>query len=427
MMMKHFLLFLALLAQLGPVTAQITDVSLTFTPAGGGTAVVVRATDSDNGLVTSGEIQLIESTIYTLTIHLDDAHDQYIALKDEIQFFFATSPLLFVGKPKYNDVDNNGLPVGFSTEWNTDCANTTVSDSFRVVLNNLGAGKSAASTISDGSTEFDLRWKISVINDPEAPFCENEEEIITDVVLTFTPLLGGEPVVARAQDPDGEGVLGLEILDDIDLNANISYELTIELSNSITGDDITEEVRKEGGEHMIFFEWTSGLFSDPAGNGNTDQRSDPVNYIDFDANNQPVGLVTHWTPGSALSTGSFRIVLKHQPGSKSASSTITDGDTDLDLSWTLNTLVTSVEEPAAGKASTLLISPNPAGSILQWELQGKPLPVVELGIFDPTGRLIHSVKEPGTQIDIGHLPAGWYILQLRNRTGSQSARFFKMP
>ncbi len=42
-------------------------------------------------------------------------------------------------------------------------------------------------------------------SDDDAPVAENEEEIITDVTLTFTPAGGGSAITAVAQDPDGEG------------------------------------------------------------------------------------------------------------------------------------------------------------------------------------------------------------------------------
>ncbi|MDQ3394846.1 MAG: hypothetical protein M3512_12145, partial [Bacteroidota bacterium] len=45
------------------------------------------------------------------------------------------------------------------------------------------------------------------------------------------------------------------------------YTLKLDLQNSIAGESIAEEVEEEAGEHMFFFGWTSGLFSDPTGDG----------------------------------------------------------------------------------------------------------------------------------------------------------------
>jgi len=170
--------------------------------------------------------------------------------------------------------------------------------------------------------------------DNEAPEIENEEEIITDVTLTFIPDGGGTAIVAAAQDPDGEGVGELAIVSDIVLAANTSYTLTLDLENSIAGESIAEEVEEEADEHMFFFGWTAGLFTDPTGDGNigANNRADPVNYEDVDDNGEPLGLETTWTTGDAT-TGTFRVILKHQPDIKSAASTSNDGESDIDITW----------------------------------------------------------------------------------------------
>lgn len=167
----------------------------------------------------------------------------------------------------------------------------------------------------------------------EAPPEENEEEIITDIILTFSPQGGGAPITATAQDPDGEGVQDLEITKEIELAANTVYTMTISLENRIEMEDITTEVEEEGDEHMLFFAFTAGIFSDPSGDGNLDNRADDINYNDTDQNGNPIGLSTTWTTGEVTTGASFTIVLKHQPGLKSASSGSGDGSTDLDLSW----------------------------------------------------------------------------------------------
>lgn len=169
-------------------------------------------------------------------------------------------------------------------------------------------------------------------SDDEVPGAENEEEIITDVTLTFSPVAGGLPIVATAQDPDGEGPNNIEIVDQIQLAANTKYILTIEAENSIAGESIAEEIKEEAEEHMFFFGWSNGLFMDPSGDGNIDNREDPLNYVDFDGNELPLGLKTEWTSGAA-GTGTLRVILKHQPDIKSATSTASDGESDVDLEW----------------------------------------------------------------------------------------------
>ena len=166
--------------------------------------------------------------------------------------------------------------------------------------------------------------------DDDVPPEEDEEEIITDVILTFTS--GSSTVTVRAQDPDGQGPQDLAVTEHISLQANTEYVMTIELENTIEGESITEEVAEEAAEHMFFFGFTADIFSSPAGDGNIDARADAVNYNDQDTNGQPVGLSTTWTTGSA-STGTFRVVLKHQPDLKSATSSATEGSSDVDLTW----------------------------------------------------------------------------------------------
>ena len=176
---------------------------------------------------------------------------------------------------------------------------------------------------------------LSSCND-EDPQKEDVPELITKVVLTFDPVGGNTPVVVSATDPDGDGVRGIEVDGAINLVSGQTYVLTIQLFNTLAdvgtpAYDVSEEVAEEAGEHMFFFQWTSGIFSDPTGNGNIDNRADPVNYEDVDANGLPLGLMTRWTANTG--SGTFRIVLKHQPDLKTASSNVDMGETDLDLTF----------------------------------------------------------------------------------------------
>ncbi len=177
-------------------------------------------------------------------------------------------------------------------------------------------------------------------DDDVVPEEENEEEVITDVKLIFTNTANPSDVVeARAQDPDGEGVQELAILDQINLDADKTYTLTFEIFNNLDtpGEDIGEEIEEEDDEHQIFFSFSNDAFADPTGNGNIDSASDPVNYNDADDNGLPVGLSTTWTTSSnALSGGNFTVRLAHQPDIKSATTGANDGDVDFDLPFVLN-------------------------------------------------------------------------------------------
>ncbi len=167
------------------------------------------------------------------------------------------------------------------------------------------------------------------------PIEEEVPETITTTVLTFTPDGGGSPLTFEANDPDGDGPEP-KTLDDIVLDANTTYMLSIQLLNELLsstdeGYNITAEVEEEGTEHMFFFGWKEGIFSNPTGDGNIGegQRINPVNYNDDDDNDYPIGLETTWTTGAAA-TGTFNVILKHQPDIKSDTSDSTDGESDVD-------------------------------------------------------------------------------------------------
>ena len=173
--------------------------------------------------------------------------------------------------------------------------------------------------------------------DEAAPEEENEMEVFTDVKLVFTPAGGGAAVEAAAQDPDGAGVQELQVLGAINLAANTSYTLTMVIENCLESpcELMNEEIEEEDDEHQFFFAFTNDAFTSPAGNGNIDSASDPINYNDSDGNGNPLGLNTSWTTGSA-STGTFTVQLQHQPDVKTATSGSTDGDTDFALTFNLN-------------------------------------------------------------------------------------------
>lgn len=172
----------------------------------------------------------------------------------------------------------------------------------------------------------------------EDPEPEDVEEEITKVVLTFTPS-GGSAIVVEAEDFDLGGVGPFE-KEPIALNANTTYTLTIEMFNGFyepTDDDynVTTEVAEEAEEHQLFFSWSTGVFTSPTGTGNIGSIG-VVNYEDQDDNNLPLGLETTWTTSSATTGKEFRILLKHQPNEKSATSTSDDGGTDLDLTFPIS-------------------------------------------------------------------------------------------
>ncbi len=177
------------------------------------------------------------------------------------------------------------------------------------------------------------------------PVKEDTPELVTKATLTFSSVGGGASIVVSATDPDGDGVQDIVVDGPINLMANTTYGLTIELINGLVavgqpGYSITSEVEEEGTEHQFFFSWANSTFANPEGDGNLDNGSDPVNYQggtnSLDTNGLNLGLTTIWTTTSTLASGNFRIVLKHQPGAKTATSDASVGETDLDLTFILN-------------------------------------------------------------------------------------------
>ncbi|ALI99082.1 hypothetical protein [Rufibacter tibetensis] len=157
----------------------------------------------------------------------------------------------------------------------------------------------------------------SCSNDDD-PTPNNEEELITTLKLTMVPQGGGTNVTASYRDIDGAGGVA-PVITGPTLVPNKVYDVTVEILDESKNpvEDITAEVQEEGDEHQFFYVVSSGL-------------NLAVAYNDMDANNRPVGIKTRMTTTGA-SSGNLQVVLKHQPGTKSATSTINTGETDVEV------------------------------------------------------------------------------------------------
>ncbi|QNF35870.1 hypothetical protein HUW51_16845 [Adhaeribacter swui] len=154
-------------------------------------------------------------------------------------------------------------------------------------------------------------------DDADAPV--NESELITTVTLTMREVGTANTVTATFRDPDGEGGNAPTQFDEIVLKPNTVYNTTITLldESKTPPADITEEIEEEEEDHQFFFTPTAGL-------------NVSVAYDDGDDNNLPVGLETKITTG-APSTGSLKVTLKHQVGTKN--NNIATGETDVELNF----------------------------------------------------------------------------------------------
>lgn len=157
--------------------------------------------------------------------------------------------------------------------------------------------------------------------DPKIP---NEEELITTVTYTLTPVSGGETVFFSFTDRDGDGGLSPVVVTGRP-KANTVYNAVVGLYNESVSpiDTITNEVAEEALEHQFFY-----IFSDV----NTSYI-----YTDLDTENRPIGITTRVTTG-APSEGVVNIILRHLPD-KSASGvsdgniTNAGGETDIEVSF----------------------------------------------------------------------------------------------
>ncbi|MEM6316790.1 MAG: T9SS type A sorting domain-containing protein [Bacteroidota bacterium] len=423
----------------------IDRVTLTFTPTAGGDPVVAIASDPDGPgpqSLTVEPISLMESTEYQLSIGLENTAEgeniteEILEEDDEHQFFFAFGEDLFelpngdgnIDNPadpiNYNDQDDNGLPVGLSTNWTTACTSEgNVTADFRVVLKHQPGVKTATSSFNDGGTDIDITWNMTIVDDADAPECENEEEIIDKVTLTFTPVGGGTVISAVALDADGPGPQSLTV-EDISLAQNKTYELSIALENTIEGENITEEILEEDDEHQFFFAWTGDIFTDPMGDGNIDNPADPINYNDQDGNGLPLGLSTNWTVSAEGSAGTFRVVLKHQPGVKTATSSFNDGGTDIDITWNVNAILTSTDNLNGDQK--LVIAPNPVQDELRLLTENIDLRDSRVIIYNALGMVVKSIKTSENVLPIQDLGTGQYILEIRGDSWNAVRRFVKI-
>jgi hypothetical protein len=177
-------------------------------------------------------------------------------------------------------------------------------------------------------------------DDLENPAADNPEEVITTLRLTFTPEGGGEPIKAEFRDADGPGGAA-PTQTPITLAQGVTYTLELELLNETVpatdeAYDIGAEVRGEAEEHQLFFTGTAvGAFVTYT---YADKESD------YPSGNQEGADLALGFKGqvsaTAAGSGTFIVTLKHQPPVngipvKTATSTIQDGGTDLEVSFAL--------------------------------------------------------------------------------------------
>ena len=145
----------------------------------------------------------------------------------------------------------------------------------------------------------------------------DEEELITTIRLTFTNSTNSADVKTITwKDLDGAGG-NSPVIDALSLKTGSTYNVVVDAILNETenpAEDIKEEVVAENDEHLFVYKASGANLT--------------FSNFDKDKNNLAVGLTATATTGAA-STGTFTIILRHQPdGAKNG--TETPGSTDLE-------------------------------------------------------------------------------------------------
>lgn len=142
------------------------------------------------------------------------------------------------------------------------------------------------------------------------PVPELDQEVITDVTLTFTEVDESGNSIGASMDyvaSSGDGLsLGGELEIDIinGLESGKSYRLEITAYNGIAEEDITEEIEEESDEHQFYF-----LGSAFVGTSSFMEYT----YEDSDINGHPIGLmgIVKVDDNLLSNSGKIRLVLRH--------------------------------------------------------------------------------------------------------------------
>lgn len=151
----------------------------------------------------------------------------------------------------------------------------------------------------------------------EIPVPENDPELITTIQLQFTDSSNSSnKILVQFKDPDGDGGNSPVQFDSLKLPANKTWYCETTLLNESVSPtiNISEEVSEEANDHLF-------VYTPQGVNMN-------IQITDKDANNLPIGLKSTWRTSNA-SSGTIKVVLKHQPGVKNG--TEAPGETDVEV------------------------------------------------------------------------------------------------
>lgn len=143
----------------------------------------------------------------------------------------------------------------------------------------------------------------SCSNDDEDsfPLPVNEEEVITTLTATLSPVSGGETITLQLRDLDGDGPDAPVITVSGPLSIGTTYNGSLDLLNETESPagSITEEIEEEDDEHQFFYTASNDLAT--------------FSYSDADGNGNPIGLAFTMTTSATAASGNVTIILRHEP------------------------------------------------------------------------------------------------------------------
>lgn len=162
----------------------------------------------------------------------------------------------------------------------------------------------------------------------EDPIVVNQEEVITTLTLTLTPVSDGNEIKLKSYDLDGfDGPKPPVTTISGNLAANTIYTGSVKVENETESpaENVTIEVKDEGEEHQFFYTFTNNIGT--------------VAYTDTDNDGNPIGIEFTLTTAAAGS-GDLTVTLIHEPaksadGVKSGSITNAGGGTDVEATFSL--------------------------------------------------------------------------------------------
>jgi hypothetical protein len=164
-------------------------------------------------------------------------------------------------------------------------------------------------------------------DDDNTPAVINEEEVITDVTLTFTNATEGTATYTFT-DPQFRDENYVAPV--ISLTSGETYQVEANFFNNSdpsAPEIITEEIEEERDDHFLTYGFTTDEVALTRTDGATSTDSDGIQ----------IGLSTQWIAGNATS-GSVVVSLIHQPTVKStdpAEGSVTGGETDVEVTFDL--------------------------------------------------------------------------------------------